>query len=148
MPWSFLAQQLRQFPVGEGTRARHLPRRVPPDSEDDCIHIRELELLARVGVPEQERAQPQRLTASITLWPTAGLEQLADQIDRTVDYAAVAQGVAVFAAKRGDHLIETLAAEIASDLLATFPLKRVRIELRKFILPNTKYVAVILTRVA
>ena len=33
----------------------------------DQIHIEQLEICARVGVPEKERATPQRLTVSITL---------------------------------------------------------------------------------
>ena len=43
-------------------------------------------------------------------------------------------------------MIETLAEAIAAHLLAAFPLVRVRLELRKFILPEVKYVAVRLTR--
>jgi dihydroneopterin aldolase len=49
-------------------------------------------------------------------------------------------------AGRADKLIETLAAAIAAHLLAAFPIVRVRVELRKFILPDVKYVAVIVTR--
>ena len=47
---------------------------------------------------------------------------------------------------RGRALIETLAEEIAAELLARFPLQAVELELRKFILPDTAFVAVRIRR--
>lgn len=116
------------------------------DEASDAIQIRGLELSVRIGVPDKERAEPQRLTLSMRLWPSTGFHDLGDELSRTIDYAAVCRQVKEFAARRTDRLIETLADEIASDLLRTFPLRRVRLELRKFILPDVKYVAVTLTR--
>jgi dihydroneopterin aldolase len=50
-------------------------------------------------------------------------------------------------AARGEYrLIESLADSLCSDLLSTFPLKTVRITLRKFVLPDTDAVSVTLTR--
>ena len=43
-------------------------------------------------------------------------------------------------------LIETLAEEIATMLLAAYPLAAVEIELRKYILPDTEFVAVRIRR--
>jgi dihydroneopterin aldolase len=43
-------------------------------------------------------------------------------------------------------LIETLADGLAAHLLATFPIERIRLEIRKFILPDTRYVAVSVVR--
>ena len=40
-----------------------------PDQDGDAILIEDLELSVRIGVPDEERAQPQRLTASIKIWP-------------------------------------------------------------------------------
>lgn len=114
--------------------------------DGDAIHIEQLELSARIGVPNEERAAMQRLTVSITLWPQNSFGSLGDELTKTVDYAAVCRNVKGFVANRGDKLIETLAAEMASHLLASFAIDQVRIELRKFILRDVKYVAVILTR--
>src|SRR6188472_1067221 len=91
---------------------------------DDRIHIQELELMVRVGVPDDERAQPQRLTVSITMWPLARFDLLGDQLAKTVDYAAVCERVKGFAPNPAHKLIESLAAGIATDLLATFPIAR------------------------
>ncbi len=115
-------------------------------SEGDAIVVEELELWARVGVPEEERTQAQRLTVSLTLWPAVGFEPLADRIDHAVDYAVVVAAVKELVAARTDKLIETLAEAITAKLLTAFPLARVKVELRKFIVPGVKYVAVLITR--
>lgn len=118
----------------------------PPGAEGDAIHLQELELMARVGVPEEERAKAQRLTLSLTLWPDRSFSELDDEIAKAVDYAAVAQELQRLVATREDRLIETLAEVLANYLLEAFPVARVRLELRKFILPDVNYVAVRLTR--
>jgi dihydroneopterin aldolase len=116
--------------------------------ETDAIHIEQLELFARVGVTENERARPQRLTFSITLWPKTSFEDLQDDITRSIDYSAVCAAAREFVEKRVDQLIETLAAGLAGHLLEKLPARRVRIELRKFVLPDAQYAAVIVTRAA
>ena len=112
----------------------------------DSIHIQELELATRIGVPEEERANAQRLTVSITMWLQNGFEQLHDDLAGTVNYSAVARDVQQFASNRSDKLIETLADAIASHLLSSYPLARVQVELRKFVLPDAKFVAAICER--
>jgi dihydroneopterin aldolase len=117
-----------------------------PHNSGDEIHVRELELSAHIGVPDEERATPQRLTVSIVMWPIVGFQVMGDDLSRTVNYAAVCREVKELVAQRRDKLIETLAEAIASQLLTSFPLARVTIELRKFILPDVKHVAVVLHR--
>ncbi len=112
----------------------------------DNIHIEQLELNARVGVPEGERARPQRITVSLTLWPQSSFRDLGDDLGRTVNYSAIAREVKALVDTRSDKLIETLAENIALHLLRQFPLQKVFIELRKFVLTDAKYVAVVLTR--
>ena len=55
----------------------------------DAIHIEQLAVLARIGVPVEERSQPQRLTITMTFWPVGPGGALGDDLNRTVDYAAV-----------------------------------------------------------
>ena len=109
---------------------------------NDEIRIEELELMARVGVPDEERAQPQRLTVSLALQPRKGFGDLGDDLKRTIDYVAVCAEVRSFVSGRRDKLIETLAHEMAEHLLRSFELTQVELELRKFVLPETRYVAV------
>jgi len=106
----------------------------------DCIHIEQLELFARVGVPTSERSEPQRLILNITLWPK--IAELCDDIKNTVNYSIVADAVREFVRQRDYKLIETLADETAAHLLAQFNLRKVAVEVRKFVLPDTDYVSV------
>jgi len=112
----------------------------------DAIVVEALEISAHVGVPDEEIANAQRLTVSLTLEPRAGFSHLHDDIARAVDYFQVCQRVKQVAAERPRRLIETLAEDIARALIAGFDLATVEIELRKFILPDTKHVAVRLRR--
>jgi 7,8-dihydroneopterin aldolase/epimerase/oxygenase len=113
---------------------------------DDSIHVEQLELFAYVGVPDDERRAPQRITVTVTAWPTAGLRALGDDISRTINYSAISRAVREVVDERRDKLIETLGEKIADQLLSDFPIRRVRVELRKFVLPGAQFVSVTLTR--
>jgi dihydroneopterin aldolase len=112
----------------------------------DAIHIEQLETFARIGVPDDERSHPQRLTVSMTFWLAAQGRELGDDLDRTVDYAAVCAETKKFMDTRADRLIETLADALANHLLGAFEIRRITIELRKFILPEIQFVSVTVTR--
>ena len=110
----------------------------------DRIHIQQLEVHGRVGVPDSERAKPQRLSLNLTLWPK--IAELHDDIENTVNYSAVAERVKKFVGQHDYKLIETLGEEIAAHLLAQFNLRKVEIEVRKFVLPDANYVSVTAVR--
>jgi dihydroneopterin aldolase len=112
----------------------------------DRILIEALELSSFIGVPDEERAAAQRLTANLVLEPIRGFTALGDDIEKTVDYFAVCEAVKALSLARPRRLIETLAEEIAEALIARFALQSVEIELRKFILPDTAFVAVQIRR--
>jgi len=112
----------------------------------DQIHIEALEVWSRIGVPDEERATPQRLTVTLTLEPIRDFRALEDRIEATIDYAAVCEAVKALAAARPRRLVETLAEEIAAELLVRFPLQRLTVEVRKFILPKTQHVAIHIER--
>ena len=114
--------------------------------EDDSIRIEQLEVQAHIGVPEEERASPQRLTFNLTLWPMVSSQDLQDDIGRAVDYAVVCGAVKRFVETRRDKLIETMANALALHLLETFALLRITVELRKYILPEVEFVSVTVAR--
>jgi 7,8-dihydroneopterin aldolase/epimerase/oxygenase len=116
-----------------------------PDVNDE-IHIEGLEVLAKVGVPDEERAAAQRLSFNITLWPMLEMRDSDDEIERTVNYVAVCAEVKKFVEQRKDRLIETLANVLALHLLETFKIRRITVELRKYILPDVEFVSVTVTR--
>ena len=106
----------------------------------DRIHIEQLEVHARVGVADSERAQPQRLTLNVTFWPNRAGPH--DNIADTVNYSEVAASLKQFVGQRDYRLIETLAEETAGHLLRRFPLRKVAVEVRKFVLPDADHVSV------
>ena len=114
----------------------------------DRIHIEQLEISTRVGVSYEERAAPQRLTVSISLWPSNEARDLADNIEKTVNYSGVANETKQFVRNQSFNLIETMADRLAMHLLKTFPTQKITVELRKFPLKDAKYVSVTVTRAA
>jgi 7,8-dihydroneopterin aldolase/epimerase/oxygenase len=114
----------------------------------DEIHIEQLDVSARVGVPKEERANPQRLTVSISFWSYQQARDMADKIDQTVNYSAVAEETKKFVRDQSVNLIETLADRLATHLLKTFPIQKVTVEVRKFPLQDAKYVSATVTRTA
>lgn len=112
----------------------------------DTIEIRRLQVQTHIGVPDAERAEPQCLFITLKLVPSQGFAGLADEISRTVDYHAVALEIQALAASRPRRLIETLAVEIADQLLVRHPLKSVAVTIEKHILPDTECVAVHIER--
>jgi FolB domain-containing protein len=123
---------------------------MPNESHRFCdeVHIEQLEVSTRIGVPEQERAAPQRLTVSISFWPFQQTRDLADNIHKTVNYSSVAEETKSFVRDQSVNLIETLADLLATHLLKTFPIQKVTVELRKFPLQDAKYVSATVTRTA
>jgi len=114
----------------------------------DEVHIDQLEVSTHIGVPEQERAAPQRLTVSISFWPFQQTRDLSDNIHKAVNYSAVAEETKSFVRDQSVNLIETLADRLAMHLLKTFPIQKVAVEVRKFALQDAKYVSATVTRTA
>ena len=117
-----------------------------PFPASDAILVNGLELSAHIGVSDAERVEAQRLTLNLVLVPSAPLSDLGDELGRTVDYFALTRRVRQLAGARPRRLIETLAEEICSCVLEEFSVRAVEVELRKYILPDTEYVAVRFSR--
>jgi FolB domain-containing protein len=112
----------------------------------DTIRIEDLEVRFRVGVPEPERAQPQRLLISIEMDLDVRAAADADDLGKTVDYFQVHQAVTRLGEGREWKLIESLAEELAGLVLRRPFVRVARVQVKKFILPNTRYVAVRIER--
>ena len=106
------------------------------------ISIVDLEVLYRVGVPEAERAQPQRLLLTIELESDFTAAAKSDGIADTIDYYAVTQRLLKFGVGREWKLIEKLASDIADTVLKEFKPQSVSVEVKKFIIPQARYVSV------
>jgi dihydroneopterin aldolase len=111
----------------------------------DLIEIQGLRVAAKVGVPDLERRIPQGLEIDLTL--ICDFRDLADDLARTADYAAVSDLVRCECAAREFRLIESLADHLAASILAAFPATaEVALTVRKFVVPATRHVAVKVTR--
>jgi len=112
----------------------------------DAITIEELEVHYRVGVPDAERAHPQRLLLTVVMEADTAGAAAGDDLAKTIDYYAVSRRLRRWGDERSWKLIETVAADIAALVLSEFGARRVTVEVKKFILPETRYVAVRITR--
>jgi 7,8-dihydroneopterin aldolase/epimerase/oxygenase len=110
------------------------------------ISIVDLEVFYRVGVPDAERAQPQRLLLTVEMDSDFSAAAKTDSIADTIDYFAVTQRLLTLGEGREWKLIEKLAAEIADAILAEFKPHAVSVAVKKFIIPQARHVAVSLTR--
>jgi 7,8-dihydroneopterin aldolase/epimerase/oxygenase len=113
----------------------------------DTIIIEDLEVYYRVGVPDLERAQPQRLLLCVEIEHDFTEAAAADDLSRTVDYYAVTRRLLGYGEGRSWSLIETLAVDVAELVLAEFRVEAVRVTVKKFILAETRHVAVRVERV-
>ena len=112
------------------------------NAKHEWIEIVDLEVKSKIGVPAKEREGFQRLLVCILFQIDAGFRELNDQLDETIDYGAVAAEVVRVAEENRAQLLETLVSEIADTLMARFRIRYLEVELKKFILPNTRYVSV------
>lgn len=112
------------------------------------ISIVDLEVFCRVGVPDAERARPQRLLLTIEMESDFSAAARTDALGDTIDYFAVTQRLLKFGEGREWKLIEKLAADIAAMILAEFKPQSVSVEVKKFIIPQARFVSVTLTQVS
>jgi len=89
----------------------------------DCIHIRELSLDCIVGLYPHERRTQQAVKVNITLHCDLQPAGQSDQLQDTVDYAALLERIMADVKKSRFFLLEALAHRVAELCLAD---KRVR----------------------
>jgi len=97
----------------------------------DRILIPDVPVDCRIGVPDGERAAPQRLLVSVTLHGDLSAAGRSDDFSATVDYAAVAETVIHTSLDRPRSLIETLAEDVAAEILAGYPVEAVSVRVVK-----------------
>ncbi len=110
------------------------------------ISIIDLEVFYHVGITDEERATTQRLLLTVDMEYDFSSAAVSGRIGRTIDYFAVSQRLL----KLGDHrkwkLIESVATDIADKIIAEFRPEKVAVEVKKFVIPEARYVSVSLTK--
>lgn len=110
------------------------------------ITLSDLEVHYHVGVPDAERAQPQRLLLTVEMQHDFTRAAASDDLRETIDYYAVSRRLLAFGEGRSWKLIEKLASDIAAMVVEDFGAAEVTVEVKKFIIPEARHVSVRLTR--
>jgi dihydroneopterin aldolase len=112
----------------------------------DKIIIKDLAVHYRVGVPDQERSQPQRLLLTVEMLHDFAAAVAGDDLNHSIDYDALSRRLLEFGNDRSWRLIESVAVHIAEMILEEFRPEGVFVEVKKFVIPEAKYVSVTVVR--
>ena len=96
-----------------------------------AIRIEGIEVFAHHGVLPAEREQGQTFRVDVELAPVSDRACDTDDLADAVDYGAVADLVARIAGGEPVDLLEHLADRVARELVAAFPVERVRVAVHK-----------------
>jgi FolB domain-containing protein len=110
------------------------------------ISLVDLEVFYTVGLTEEERAKPQRLLVTVDLDFDFSSASVSDRIEKTINYQTLADRLVKFGYGRTWKLIEKVVANLADMILAEFRPQGVTVELKKFTIPQARYVSVMVTR--
>lgn len=110
------------------------------------ISIVDLEVFYQIGVTEEERAKPQRLLITVEMDFDFATAALSDRLEKTINYFDVAQELLKYGQGRNWKLLEKLTANVADFVLARFKPESVTVEIKKFPIPQARYVSVALVR--
>ena len=112
----------------------------------DKIVIKDLEVETQIGVTAEEQAHTQRLLITLELELDLHHAGRTDQAAATTPYDVVAELVRKVVTERPRKLVEAVADEVASAILGRRLAERVTVEVKKFSVPRTQWVAVQITR--
>jgi 7,8-dihydroneopterin aldolase/epimerase/oxygenase len=106
------------------------------------ITIVDLEVAYCVGVTDEERAKPQRLLVTVDMAVDFSIAAVSDRIERSIDYSRVANDLLKYGEGRNWKLLEKLVTNIADMILNEYQPQSVMVEVKKFAIPQARYVAV------
>ena len=111
------------------------------------VFVRDLEIMALLGVYEHEKRQAQRILVNIDLSVREDRANLTDDIADVVSYETIVRRVEAIVAQGHVHLVETLAERIAEACLADERVSAARVRVEKpDIIPNARSVGVEIER--
>ena len=120
---------------------QRLMQRTARPARRDAIRLHDLAFTCRLGVPEEERALPQPVKATVTLIPDRAFGEMGDDLTRTIDYDALSRSLISLAQAEPTCLLETLAHKLAAHCVHTWGAAEAKVELHKYILPATSSVS-------
>jgi 7,8-dihydroneopterin aldolase/epimerase/oxygenase len=112
------------------------------------VFVRDLEIIALLGVHQHEKAKAQRIIVNIDLSVREGASNIEDDIRNVVSYEVVVRRVERIVAQGHVHLVETLAERIAAACLSDERVTAARIRIEKpDVIPNARSVGVEIERI-
>src|SRR5438093_1197975 len=114
----------------------------------DRLVIERLEFEGFVGIDESERTTPQPLAADLELFLDLSKAISTDNLENTVDYAAVAKKIVATAQQEQFCLIETLGDRLAEVILEDSNISEVHLWVRKLRPPIKNPVGSVGARIA
>ena len=106
------------------------------------ITIVDLEVHYCVGVSDEERAKPQRLLVTVDMNFDFSSAAVSDRIERTINYQTVADDLLKFGEGRSWKLVERVVDNIAERILSEYKPQGVLVEVKKFSIPQARFVSV------
>jgi dihydroneopterin aldolase len=111
------------------------------------VFVRDLEIVASVGLLEHEQRYEQRIIVSVDLAVRDDYDGVSDRLGDVLDYGKVVDDIARLVQSGHFNLIETLAERIARKCLADARVERVRVRIEKpEILPSCRSVGIAIER--
>lgn len=112
------------------------------------VFVRDLEVMATLGIHEHERLTPQRIIVSIDLSVSEGEGPVHDDISSVVSYEIVVKKVEAIIAEGHVNLVETLAEKFAAACLKDKRVMAARVRIEKpDIIANAKSVGIEIERI-
>lgn len=97
----------------------------------DRIELRGLTVRGNHGVFDHERVEGQDFVVDLTVWVDLAVAAASDDLADTLDYGSLAQRAADIIAGPPRNLIETVAAEIAEDVMVDARVHAVEVVVHK-----------------
>ena len=111
------------------------------------VFVRDLELMARVGIFEVEKRYVQRIVVSVDLAVVDDYDGTSDRLEDVVDYGRIVAAIRTIVDGEHFHLIKTLAERIASASLEDRRILSIRVTIEKpDILPGCRSVGIAIER--
>jgi 7,8-dihydroneopterin aldolase/epimerase/oxygenase len=111
------------------------------------VFVRDLELMALIGIYEHEKREPQRVIVNIDLSVKEGGGPKDDDIRHVVSYEIVVKKVESIIAEGHINLVESLCEKIAASCLTDKRVMAARVRVEKpDIIPNARSVGVEIER--
>ncbi len=121
--------------------------KLPPRVLPRRVLVRDLEVMASIGVFEVEHRYEQRIIVNLDLRVRDDYDGKSERIGDVVDYGALVAGVERIVASRHFKLVETLAERIAEGCLEDTRVQSVTVRVEKpDILPSCRAVGIEIER--